>query len=103
MGLLSFIFGAKKREVQRFLDNDAMILDVRTDREYQNNHIDKIKKKRFKKYLPLSLFFDNDDPSVSAEGNSYKDSYITYFQKEDKYVKVAQDSMVNRFFSDLVK
>ena len=40
MGLLSFIFGAKKREVQRFLDNDAMILDVRTDREYQNNHIE---------------------------------------------------------------
>ncbi len=68
--------------------------------EYQNNHLDKIKKKRFKKYLPLSLFFDNDDPSMSAEGNSYKDSYITYFQKEDKYVKVAQDSMVNRFFSD---
>ncbi len=47
MGLLSFIFGAKKREVQRFLDNDAMILDVRTDREYQNNHI------KGSKHIPL--------------------------------------------------
>lgn len=59
MGFLGFIFGAKKRQVERFLKNGALILDVRTQREYDrgaiensihiplndlHNHVDKLKK-----------------------------------------------------------
>ncbi|WAC01700.1 rhodanese-like domain-containing protein [Lacinutrix neustonica] len=40
MGFLDFIFGSKKRQVQDFLDNDAIILDVRTAREWENGHIE---------------------------------------------------------------
>lgn len=40
MGLLSFIFGAKKRQVQEFLNNNAVILDVRSEREWDNGHIE---------------------------------------------------------------
>jgi len=40
MGFLDFLFGAKKRQVQDFIDNGATILDVRTDREYKAGHIE---------------------------------------------------------------
>lgn len=40
MGFLEFIFGTKKRQVQEFLDNGAIILDVRTQREWDNGHLE---------------------------------------------------------------
>jgi rhodanese-related sulfurtransferase len=39
MGFLDFIFGAKKRQVEDYLKNDAVILDVRTQREWDAGHI----------------------------------------------------------------
>ena len=58
MGFFDFLFGAKKRQIQLFLENDAKVLDVRTKKEYDAgaipnsmhvplqelpNHIDKLK------------------------------------------------------------
>ena len=43
MGFLDFIFGAKKREVEMYLQNGAQILDVRTQREWDNDHIENAK------------------------------------------------------------
>ncbi|MFL0352035.1 rhodanese-like domain-containing protein [Xanthomarina sp. GH4-25] len=40
MGFLDFIFGAKKRQVKFFLENGAVILDVRTKREWDSGHIE---------------------------------------------------------------
>ena len=40
MGFLDFIFGAKKRQVQMYLENGAEILDVRTQREWDKGHIE---------------------------------------------------------------
>ena len=40
MGLFSFIFGAKKRQVEDYLKNGAVILDVRTHREWDLGHIE---------------------------------------------------------------
>ncbi|WP_460219883.1 rhodanese-like domain-containing protein [Psychroserpens sp. MEBiC05023] len=40
MGFLSFIFGAKKRQVHYYLEKNAVILDVRTQREWDRGHID---------------------------------------------------------------
>ncbi|MBC3847492.1 rhodanese-like domain-containing protein [Winogradskyella echinorum] len=39
MGFLDFIFGAKKRQVEMYLKNEAVILDVRTQREWDAGHI----------------------------------------------------------------
>ena len=39
MGLLDFIFGTKKKQVDAFLKKDAIILDVRTKSEWDNGHI----------------------------------------------------------------
>lgn len=39
MGFLDFIFGAKKHKVESYLKNGALILDVRTKREWDNGHI----------------------------------------------------------------
>ncbi|GGG56486.1 rhodanese-like domain-containing protein [Bizionia arctica] len=43
MGFLDFIFGAKKRQVQEYLDRGAVILDVRSQREWDNGHIENAK------------------------------------------------------------
>tara|TARA_R100001369_G_scaffold88037_1_gene124035 strand:- start:326 stop:631 length:306 start_codon:yes stop_codon:yes gene_type:complete len=40
MGFLDFIFGAKKRQVEDYIENGAIILDVRTQREWDNGHIE---------------------------------------------------------------
>jgi phage shock protein E len=40
MGFLDFIFGSKKRQVETYLKNGALVLDVRTDREYNSGHIE---------------------------------------------------------------
>ncbi|WP_452225264.1 rhodanese-like domain-containing protein [Lacinutrix chionoecetis] len=48
MGFLDFIFGAKKRQVETYLNNGAIILDVRTQREWDNGHIEN------SKHIPLN-------------------------------------------------
>lgn len=48
MGFLEFLFGAKKRQIQYFLENDAIILDVRTKKEWEKGHIDGAK------HIPLN-------------------------------------------------
>lgn len=39
MGLLSFLFGKKTDKVGDFVSRGAILLDVRTDKEYQSGHI----------------------------------------------------------------
>ena len=39
MGFLEFIFGAKKRQVENYLKKGALILDVRTQKEWDKGHI----------------------------------------------------------------
>lgn len=43
MGLFDFIFGTKKHQVQELLDKGAIILDVRTQKEWDNGHIENAK------------------------------------------------------------
>ncbi|MGY0393191.1 rhodanese-like domain-containing protein [Bizionia sp. KMM 8389] len=40
MGIFDFIFSAKKRQVKMYLDNGATILDVRSEQEWRNGHIE---------------------------------------------------------------
>lgn len=40
MGFLDFIFGAKKRQVEDYIKNGAVILDVRSQREWDSGHIE---------------------------------------------------------------
>lgn len=47
MGLFDFIFGTKKQLVADFLKKGAVILDVRTQREWDNGHLDN------SKHIPL--------------------------------------------------
>lgn len=48
MGFLDFIFGAKKRQVNLYIENGAEILDVRTQREWDKGHIEGAK------HIPLN-------------------------------------------------
>ncbi|MEZ4792716.1 MAG: rhodanese-like domain-containing protein [Gelidibacter sp.] len=47
MGIFDFIFGIKKRQLIEFLEKGAIILDVRTQREWDNGHI------KSAKHIPL--------------------------------------------------
>ena len=47
MGFLDFIFSTKKRQVAHYLKNGAVILDVRTQREWDKGHIEN------SKHIPL--------------------------------------------------
>ena len=40
MGFWDFIIGTKKRQVEKFLNKGAVILDVRTQREWDKGHIE---------------------------------------------------------------
>jgi rhodanese-related sulfurtransferase len=40
MGLLDFIFGGKKRQVETYMKNGAVILDVRSKKEWDSGHIE---------------------------------------------------------------
>lgn len=50
MGLLNFLFGNRKRAIQDFKNRDAVILDVRTQKEWDAGHIDGAK------HIPLQEF-----------------------------------------------
>ena len=39
MRFLDFIFGTKKRQVEEYINNGAIVLDVRTQREWDSGHI----------------------------------------------------------------
>ncbi|WP_295831505.1 rhodanese-like domain-containing protein [uncultured Winogradskyella sp.] len=41
MGLFSFLFGNKKNQTQQYINKGAIILDVRTQKEYDARHIEK--------------------------------------------------------------
>ncbi|GGI55755.1 rhodanese-like domain-containing protein [Winogradskyella haliclonae] len=40
MGLFSFLFGKKSNQIKEYLEKDAVILDVRTKKEYDADHIE---------------------------------------------------------------
>lgn len=43
MGIFDFIFGIKKRQINELLERGAIILDVRTQREWDKGHIENAK------------------------------------------------------------
>ncbi|WP_179344131.1 rhodanese-like domain-containing protein [Winogradskyella ursingii] len=40
MGFLEYLFGTKKRKVEEYIENGAVILDVRSQREWDAGHIE---------------------------------------------------------------
>ncbi len=60
MGFLDFIFGAKKRQVQLYMQNGAEILDVRTQREWDNGHIEGAR------HIPLDKLKDHVEELKAA-------------------------------------
>ena len=64
-------------------------------------------RKKTEKYLPLRLYFHNDEPdcctmSVNTK-KTYKQTYITYFKLEDDYIQISQSNDVKQFFQDSLK
>ncbi|TXD85398.1 rhodanese-like domain-containing protein [Subsaximicrobium wynnwilliamsii] len=52
MGVLELLFGSKKKRIKAFLDKDAVIIDVRTQQEWDKGHI------KTAKHVPLHLLKD---------------------------------------------
>lgn len=79
MGFLDFIFGAKKRQVETYLENGAVILDVRTQREWDNGHIEG------SKHIPLQ-----DLHNRVNEVKAFKKPVITCCQSGVRSAKAAK-------------
>lgn len=58
-----------------------------------------------KKLLPITLYFDNDEPDCctmdTTTFKTYKDAYISYFQQESEYI--LRNKSQNDFFQDKLK
>ena len=58
-------------------------------------------------FLPLNLYFDNNQPNPNKSDLdntiNYKDTYIKYFMKQDKYLLYNSSEEVNLFFEDSLK
>ena len=59
------------------------------------------------KYLPLTLFFHNDEPDPktlsSTTKKTYKDTYISYYLLREEYLKINPKSEINEFFENTLK
>lgn len=53
MGIFSFLFGNQSKKIKEYIDRGAIILDVRSDREYKSGAIDG------SKHIPLDQLRDN--------------------------------------------
>ena len=59
-------------------------------------------------FLPLNLYFHNDEPdprtTKKTTKKTYEQTYITYFQKEDLYIEQSKnDNSIINFFQDSIK
>ena len=55
MGFLDFLFGAKNKQIQYFIENGAIVLDVRTESEWNKGHI------KDAKHIPLQDLHNHVD------------------------------------------
>ena len=74
--------------------------------KYQKNILDTITKTpQIKKYLPLSLYFHNDQPEPrtmkTTTKKTYKEAYISYFLMKADYEK--QNQNLNNFFENILQ
>jgi len=79
MGFLDFLFGAKKRQVENFIKKGAIILDVRTQREYDNGAIEGAK------HIPLQELHRHVE-----ELRALKKPFIVYCQSGIRSAKAAK-------------
>lgn len=61
----------------------------------------------FTKYLPLNLYFHNDEPDCCTMSDTtektYEQAYVSYFKMEEEYINLSQDSTIKDFFTDSLK
>ncbi|MEH6535404.1 MAG: rhodanese-like domain-containing protein [Psychroserpens sp.] len=84
MGFLSFIFGAKKRQVAYYIEQGALILDVRTQREWDKGHLEN------SVHIPLS-----DLNNRVNEVKSLKKSIIVCCESGVRSAKAAKFLVLN--------
>ena len=70
----------------------------------KNNKEKIVSEINFSQYLPLRLYFHNDQPDSrtidTITDKTYKDSYLAYLNKKEEYVKISKDPLVGLFFTD---
>lgn len=79
MGFLDFILGAKKRQLDNFVKEDAIFLDVRTQREFENGFI------VGSKHVPLQDLHNHVD-----ELKALNKPFIVYCQSGVRSAKAAK-------------
>lgn len=86
---------------QTFCCNDIFSFEYLLD-EKENKKIKNILEK-----LPLTLYFDNDEPDCctmdTTTTKTYKEAYVSYFKKQEEYMYIDSTFEKNKFFEDELK
>ena len=88
MGIFDFIFGIKKRQIKELLDQGAVILDVRTKREWENGHLTNAK------HIPL-----DDLQNHVAELRKMNKPFITCCASGARSAKAAEFLNLNNMIA----
>ena len=67
----------------------------------------KILKDTIQKYLPLTLYFHNDEPDPKSLRNTtnktYKETYISYYLLREEYLNINPNPEIHKFFEQTLK
>ena len=96
---------SSNRHGSKFINDEYCCNDIYSFR-YLNNHLDTVKQlPEIQSYLPLSLYFHNDEPDPKTMSRTtkrtYKEAYISYFKVKPEYER--QNSKSNNFFEDILQ
>ena len=73
--------------------------------EYFPDTLEAVNNPKIEDYLPLDLYFHNDEPEISkvnaSSSKTYKDSYISYYKLQSLYYNKNPD--LNNFFENVLK
>ena len=74
---------------------------------FSNVDTDDLKTPTYSDFLPLNLYFDNNQPNpydtIISHNQSYKETYVNYFMRLDDYSIYNDDPRINLFFEDSLK
>ena len=90
------------------LNQDSCCTNIYKFSKVHNNIVENIIRDTtyYSNFLPLNLYFDNDEPKeidfYEDSTFDYKDAYIKYFMKLDDYLLYNNDS-INNFFEDSLR
>ncbi len=96
---------SSNRKGAKFEDTEFCCNDIFTFQYLSNEPEKNEKTKKIHSYLPLELYFHNDEPDPKTMNaytdKTYKEAYVSYFKMKENYEK--ENSKLGNFFNDILQ